>query len=205
MSSVVPSDFFNVTTRELWSMASIVNVAETTSAMLTGFCAAAGTASRAASTTPRIVCFTMYLLFNVGWVVPSLYLRARSFHRIRGLLKMTTDLRHAFRLLWKSKRITATTLVTLALCIGATTAIFSSVYSLMLKPLPYQEPERIVELYSSVVKSAFNHMPANVPFYLDHSQNGTSYESLGLGAFFYGLVGEKDAVVRTPGARRTAE
>jgi hypothetical protein len=46
-----------------------------------------------------------------------------------------TDFRHAFRLLWKSKRITATTLVTLALCIGATTAIFSSVYSLMLKPL----------------------------------------------------------------------
>ena len=36
-----------------------------------------------------------------------------------------TDLRHAFRLLWKSKRITITTLVTLALCIGATTAIFS--------------------------------------------------------------------------------
>src|SRR6187200_2646851 len=52
-----------------------------------------------------------------------------------------SDLRHAFRLLWKSKRTTATTLVTLALCIGATTAIFSSVYSLMLKPLPYQEPQ----------------------------------------------------------------
>ncbi len=80
-----------------------------------------------------------------------------------------TDFRHAFRLLWKSKRITATTLVTLALCIGATTAIFSSVYSLMLKPLPYQEPERIVELYSSAVKAGLNHMPANVPFYLDYS------------------------------------
>src|SRR4026207_1273242 len=50
-----------------------------------------------------------------------------------------TDFRHAVRLLWKDKRITATTLVTLALCIGATTAIFSSVYALMLKPLPYQE------------------------------------------------------------------
>ena len=92
-----------------------------------------------------------------------------------------TDFRHAFRLLWKSKRITATTLVTLALCIGATTAIFSSVYSLMLKPLPYQEPERIVELYSSAAKAGLNHMPANVPFYLDYSQNATSYESLGCG------------------------
>jgi putative ABC transport system permease protein len=75
-----------------------------------------------------------------------------------------TDLRQAFRLLWKSKRITATTLVTLALCIGATTAIFSTVYALMLKPLPYQEPERIVELYTSATKAGLNHMPANVPF-----------------------------------------
>src|SRR3954468_3229658 len=116
-----------------------------------------------------------------------------------------TDFRHAFRLLWKSKRITATTLVTLALCIGATTAIFSTVYSLMLKPLPFQEPERIVELYSSAAKAGLNHMPANVPFYLDYSKNATSYESLGLWTFFYGLVvGEKDSVVRTPGVRMTA-
>src|SRR5262245_12056540 len=115
------------------------------------------------------------------------------------------DFRHAFRLLWKSKRITATTLVTLALCIGATTAIFSSVYALMLKPLPYQEPERIVELYSSAVKVGLNHMPANVPFYLDYSQNATSYENVGLWTFFYSLVGEKDSVVRTPGVRTTAE
>ena len=116
-----------------------------------------------------------------------------------------TDLRHAFRLLWKSKGITATTLLTLALGIGATTAIFSTVYSLMLKPLPYQEPERIVELYSSAAKAGLHHMPANVPFYLDYSTNATSYESLGLWTFFYGLVGEKDSVVRIPGVRMTAE
>ena len=116
-----------------------------------------------------------------------------------------TDLRQAFRLLWKSKRITATTLLTLALCIGATTAIFSTVYSLMLKPLPYQEPERIVELYTSAAKAGLHHMPANVPFYLDYSKNASSYESIGLWAFFYGLVGEKDAVVRVPGVRMTAE
>jgi predicted permease len=118
---------------------------------------------------------------------------------------MLTDLRHAFRLLWKSKRITATTLITLALCIGATTAIFSSVYSLMLKPLPYQEPERIVELYTSAAKAGLNHMPANIPFYRDYSQNATSYENVALWAFFYSLVGEKDSVARLPGVRATAE
>jgi putative ABC transport system permease protein len=118
---------------------------------------------------------------------------------------MSSELRHALRLLWKSKGITATTLLTLGLGIGATTAIFSTVYSLMLKPLPYQEPARIVELYSSATKAGLNHMPANVPFYLDYSRNGASYESLGLWAFFYGLVGEKDSVVRIPGVRMTAE
>ena len=79
---------------------------------------------------------------------------------------MSTELRHALRLLWKSKGITATTLLTLALGIGATTAIFSTVYSLMLKPLPFQEPEQIVELYSSAPKAGLHHMPANVPFSL---------------------------------------
>src|SRR3954468_14587790 len=116
-----------------------------------------------------------------------------------------TDLRHAVRLLWKSKGITATTLLTLALGIGATTAIFSTVYSLMLKPLPFREPERIVELYSSAVKAGLDRMPANVPFYLDYSKNATSYERVGLWTFFYGLVGEKDAVARVPGVRMTAE
>ncbi len=114
-------------------------------------------------------------------------------------------MRHAFRLLWKSKGITATTLLTLALGIGATTAIFSTVYSLMLKPLPYQEPERIVELYTSAAKAGLHRMPANVPFYIDYSTNATSYENIGLWTFFYGLVGEKDSVVRTPGVRMTAE
>jgi putative ABC transport system permease protein len=116
-----------------------------------------------------------------------------------------TDFRHAVRLLWKSKGITATTLLTLALGIGATTAIFSTVYSLTLKPLPYQEPERIVELYTSAANAGLHHMPANVPFYIDYSRNATSYESVGLWTFFYSLVGDKDAVVRTPGVRMTAE
>src|SRR5262245_43595572 len=116
-----------------------------------------------------------------------------------------SDLRQTLRLLWKSKRITATTLITLALCIGATTAIFSSVYSLMLKPLPYPEPDRIVELFTSAKKAGLDRMPANVPFYKDYSQNATSYEKLGLWAFLYTLIGENDSVVRVPAARATAE
>jgi len=115
------------------------------------------------------------------------------------------DLRHAFRLLWKSRGFTATTLLTLSLCIGATTAIFSTVYSLMLKPLPFDEPERVVELYTSAAKAGLNHMPANVPFYLDYSKNATSYETLGLWSFSYNMVGEEGAAVRTQAVKTTAE
>lgn len=115
------------------------------------------------------------------------------------------DLRHALRLLLKSKGISTVTLLTLALCIGATTAIFSSVYSLMLKPLPFHEPARIVELYTSAAKAGLNRMPANVVFYLDYSQHASSYESLGLWTFFYAMLGENDRTVRVPGARATAE
>src|SRR6187551_657604 len=123
-----------------------------------------------------------------------------------GLLTgVTGDLRHAFRLLWKTRGISATTLLTLALCIGATTAIFSTVYSLMLKPLPFSEPEQIVELYTSAAKAGLNKMPANVPFYLDYSKNASSYETLALWQFFQGMVGEGDSRAQVGCAKAGAE
>lgn len=115
------------------------------------------------------------------------------------------DFRHALRLLWKSRGISAATLLTLALCIGATTAIFSTVYSLMLKPLPFQEPERIVELYTSAKKAGLDKMPANVPIYLDYSANASSYEALALWTFGQQMMGEDESVVRLDMARATAE
>ena len=116
-----------------------------------------------------------------------------------------SDTRHALRLLWKSKGITTATLITLALCIGATTAIFSTVYSLMLKPLPFNEPERIVELYSSAAKAGLHKMPANVPIYLDYSKNATSYEAIGLWNVSPWMFGEDEAAIRITGASATAE
>lgn len=115
------------------------------------------------------------------------------------------DTRHALRLLWKGKGITATTLVTLALCIGATTAIFSTVYSLMLKPLPFSEPDRIVELYSSAAKAGLNKMPANVPIYLDYTKNASSYEEIGLWTLTQQMFGEDESPIRLTAASLTAE
>src|SRR5215207_93264 len=72
---------------------------------------------------------------------------------VRVIGGASSDLRHAARLLAKSPGFAATTLLTLALCIGGNTAIFSAVYGLLLKPLPFAEPERIVEIYNTYPKA----------------------------------------------------
>jgi ABC-type lipoprotein release transport system permease subunit len=66
---------------------------------------------------------------------------------------LTQDLRYGFRLLKKSPVHTIVSILTLLLGIGASTAIFSVVYGVLLRPLPYDKPEQIVRMWELDAKS----------------------------------------------------
>src|SRR5215831_16148910 len=60
------------------------------------------------------------------------------------------NLSYSIRQLWRNPGFTATVMVTLALSIGANTAIFSFVNALLLNRLPYPHPERLGTIYTSI-------------------------------------------------------
>ena len=61
---------------------------------------------------------------------------------------MYNDLRYAFRQLLRNPGFAVVAVLTLALGIGATTAVFSVVYAVVLRPMPFPESERLVALWT---------------------------------------------------------
>src|ERR1700722_12711799 len=92
------------------------------------------------------------------------------------------DLRIAIRHLLKSPGFTATAILMLALGIGATTAIFSIVESVLLRPLPFPHPEQLVQL-GDILQGADvggnGEAGVTAPDILNYTRDPHSFESLG--------------------------
>src|SRR5687767_9525022 len=73
----------------------------------------------------------------------------------RALEQFVQDLRFGVRMLLKNPGFTFIAVFTLALGIGANTAIFSVLYGVLLKPLPYSDPDPIVRVWQAVPTSGF--------------------------------------------------
>lgn len=112
------------------------------------------------------------------------------------------DLRIAARTLLKRPGFAAVAAATLALGIGATTTVFSFVDAILLEPLPYAEPERLVLVWD--VQLSLDEAPMSYPEYLDWRQQDQLFSEVG--AFFrsrFNLTGEGEPE-RLSGARVSA-
>src|SRR5690349_3856931 len=83
---------------------------------------------------------------------------------------LLNDVHYALRSLVKAPAFAAITVLTLALGIGANTAIFSVVNAVVLKPLPYPQPERLVFLYSQFPSLGFDRFWMSTPEFLEYRQ-----------------------------------
>lgn len=89
------------------------------------------------------------------------------------------DLRHAVRALRKSPAFTAVALGTLALGIGANTAIFSVVNAVLLEPLRFPDPDRLVAFYQTLPAEGVSSNGASYLNYADFASRSHSFDELG--------------------------
>ena len=89
------------------------------------------------------------------------------------------DLKYALRMLRKNPAFTAVAILTLAVGIGANSAIFSVVNSVLLRPLPYRQPDQLVRVYSEFPTMQLRKFWLSPPELLDIQREAKSWEAIG--------------------------
>ncbi|HYL77418.1 MAG TPA: ABC transporter permease [Bryobacteraceae bacterium] len=107
-------------------------------------------------------------------------------------MPLSSDLRFAFRMLWKNPGFSAIAIATLALGIGANTAIFSVVDGVILRPLAYPDADRLVSIHEVVPK--FSHiaplLPVNAMHFREWRKSAHSFDRFALlGSTTFNLTG----------------
>ncbi len=103
------------------------------------------------------------------------------------------DLRHGWRALWRSPGFTVSAILTLALGVGANTAIFSVVNATLLSPLPYRNADRLVFVWEDQSKEGYARAPLSGPELNDLRERNSRFEGFGaIWATTTALTGEGD-------------
>jgi putative ABC transport system permease protein len=116
----------------------------------------------------------------LGAFVHALWLRTEQW----SLEMLWQDLRHAVRLLVGQRSFTLVAVATLAVGIGANTAIFSLVYGVLLKPLPFRDPDRLVQIWETNPLRNWTDATASPANLLDWRARNRVFEEI---AFYPGM------------------
>ncbi len=142
-----------------------------------------------------------------GWL-ENIKETCREQRGVTWLEHLVQDTRYGARMLCKNPGFTAVAVLTLALGIGANTAIFSIINGVLLKPLPYPEPDRLVTLWERSPQRGIEQESVSGPNYLDwRAQNSVLLEmavSPGWqGSEEFNLV-LRDTTIKVPGSYTSA-
>src|SRR5467141_780788 len=117
-------------------------------------------------------------LINLGGIEQAKE-RYRDQRGIPALETVLQDLRFSVRMLRKNPGFTTVAVITLALGIGANTAVFSVVNAVLLRPLPYREPQQLVRVYTEFPTMSLKKFWMSAPEFLDIQREAGSWESIG--------------------------
>ena len=123
--------------------------------------------------------------FGRDRITPDRAVERDMFDESRGTMFtfLWQDLRHGLRLLRRSPGFALTSIVTLAIGIGANTAIFAVAWQVVLRPMPYPEPDGLVTVWEEVIRSGGRNtvMPAN---FRDWEREGTLFQAIAAYGYF---------------------
>jgi predicted permease len=132
----------------------------------------------------------------------------RKEDRVRRLIildELAQDIRFALRRIRKSPGFAAVTIATLALGIGANTAVFTLVNAVLLRPLPYHDPDGLVLIYEGFPNAGMPLLTMSAPDIMDLQRIQRSYDGIGVyRTGEYELGGTDSDPERVTGARISA-
>ncbi len=100
------------------------------------------------------------------------------------------DLRFAFRQLRKAPAFAVTALATVAICLGANLAIFAAIDAILLRPLPFPQPEQLVTIFNTYPKAGVENDGSSLPNYYERRGKVPAFSSLSIFRYDNEVVGE---------------